>query len=141
MKKYTPIYSDNLTDIYNYLAQFMCKRRADKEKVKLPKYFWRKEHRETFFKWQKIYQVEMMKARSLVNNSGFSGEAIINALNTRDGKFALSLHNKKLPDIIIEEQRKIDKQKSITTNITMSNEFSIPKRKNKNTKNKLNKLR
>lgn len=135
---YPAIYSDKETDIYNYIAQIICKRRADKSKTKLPKFFWRKKYREEFEPWQKIYQSELIKARSLVNNSNFSPTAILKALASYP--YALSLHNKHLIDKIVEEQRQVNNQAKIQTELHTTNVNSVPNRKS-NKKSKLSKLK
>tara|TARA_R110002110_G_scaffold155947_6_gene350714 strand:- start:248 stop:673 length:426 start_codon:yes stop_codon:yes gene_type:complete len=85
-----------------YIAEMVCLREAEKERVGRPAYaLWNTE------KWQKKFKSQVTKAYQLLKK--YSEKAIINALNSYKGKSIYSLRVKFLEPIIQNEQKKLDK--------------------------------
>ena len=85
-----------------YIAEMVCLREAEKERVGRPAYaLWNTET------WQKKFKSQVTKAYSLLKK--YSDKAIINALNSYKGKNIYSLRVSFLEPIIKAEQKKLDK--------------------------------
>ena len=85
-----------------YIAEMVCLREAEKERVGRPAYaLWNTE------RWQKQFKSQVTKAYQLLKKYG--EKAIINALNSYKGKNVYSLRVKFLEPIIQNEQKKLDK--------------------------------
>ena len=85
-----------------YIAEMVCLREAEKERVGRPAYaLWNTET------WQKKFKSQVTKAYSLLKK--YSDKAIINALNSYKGKNIYSLRVKFLEPIIQNEQKALDK--------------------------------
>ena len=85
-----------------YIAELVCLREAEKENVGRPAYaLWNTK------KWQKKFQSQVTKAYQLLKK--YQDKAIINALNSYQGKFIYSLRVKKLEKLIQKEQNSLDK--------------------------------
>ena len=85
-----------------YIAEMVCLREAEKERVGRPAYaLWNTET------WQKKFKSQVTKAYQLIKK--YSDKAIINALNSYKGKNIYSLRVKFLEPIIQNEQKALDK--------------------------------
>jgi hypothetical protein len=85
-----------------YIAEMVCLREAEKERVGRPAYaLWNTET------WQKKFKSQVTKAYGLLKK--YSDKAIINALNSYKGKNIYSLRVKFLEPIIQNEQKALDK--------------------------------
>ena len=85
-----------------YIAEMVCLREAEKQNVGRPAHaLWNTQ------KWQKKFQSQVTKAYQLLKK--YEDKAIINALNSYQGKFIYSLRVKTLEKLIQKEQGKLDK--------------------------------
>src|SRR3954466_5444680 len=84
------------------IAEIMLTREARKKNVQLPYKFWNTDE------WKKKYKLQIMAAHALLKV--YSAEAILNALKRKDCAWQYSLRAGNLPDVIDEEQKKLDKQ-------------------------------
>lgn len=134
MKKYHSKYTDKLITSAQYLAEIMCERLAKKEKKELCLQFWNTDYWILPFKNQLRFANQLLKI--------YSCEAIINALNTFQGKRIYSLTAKWLDPIIKDEQLKIDNKPKTKTEATyeIKEEFSITRTPFKKGKSELDKL-
>ncbi len=100
--KNTSRYTDKLVSDGQYLAEVMCERMAKKEGKDLYKHFWSDE------KWIRPFKLQLRFANQLLKIYSF--KAIINALNTFQGKKIWSLSAKWFDPIIKEEDKKLKVQ-------------------------------
>lgn len=85
-----------------YIAEMVCLREAEKERVGRPAYaLWNTE------RWQKKFKSQVTKAYQLLKK--YSDKAIISALNSYKGKNIYSLRVGFLEPIIQNEQKRLDK--------------------------------
>ena len=122
-----------------YLAEIMCKRMAEIKKTYLPPLFWKMDE---WIDWKKKIHIENIAANKLLKL--YSMKAILLALNDRRASYVQSYHNKTLPRLIQEYQRKLEAEQQSIDNkpaIEINTDiFTLPT-KIPAQKNKLNKLR
>lgn len=116
-KPFKSLFSELYIDAPNYLAEFICKRNAEKENSgTLPEKFW------NIPKYKSIYIREVSQARNLLKT--YDARAIIGALDSWESKWIMSLRNRKLIPIIEKHQKKIKETEFIEEEIK---EISKPK--------------
>lgn len=92
----------------HYLAELACTRKAKSfRRVLVPK-FWNETE------WKKDYKQQIMAAHSLLKL--FSIEAILAALNSKDGSWMYSLNTKSLPGLCQKEKQRIELERKIANN-------------------------
>lgn len=109
MKNYRSIYGAGDITIGQYIAELMVSRQAKWKKVNLPDRFWKDE---SYIQWTKTFRIQKMRVDAL-HKSGYDYSVILKALNSSQGQYIASLHNKKLDFLLEEEQRKIDLEKEV----------------------------
>lgn len=80
----------------------MCVRTAKRNNQQLGEYFWQT------VTWKLIYQKQILAANNLLKVYTF--QSIINALNNKNKTWISTLWYKNLPELIVLEQDKIDKE-------------------------------
>jgi len=137
-KKYHSLFGadSNITPA-QYLAELICKKSADSQKITLPKKFW--SDRDKWIVWAKKYQVEIIAANKLLKL--YKPLAIINALKSNKAYKVQSLYNKWLTNIITEEQRKIDQLSEVETCLKINTNIKSTPTKKIGKKNKLSGLK
>lgn len=115
MKKvYTSRYTDKSITVAQYLAERVCERLAQRDKIDLPANFWR------LPQWKRIFLYQVQLANGLLKI--YRGEAIIAAL--RKLKQVYSLGANFLDPVIQQEQKDILRKEAIAT--TISGEWIPP---------------
>tara|TARA_R110002020_G_scaffold359410_2_gene572067 strand:+ start:784 stop:1197 length:414 start_codon:yes stop_codon:yes gene_type:complete len=100
-KNYKHITKDQECNAAQYIAEFVCLRKAEKENVGRPAYaLWNTKS------WKRYYQYQVGYAYKLLKE--FSDQAILRALKSSTGSWMYSLNMKKLKPLIKNEQKKID---------------------------------
>lgn len=117
-----------------YITEILITRQAAKKGKKLPHKFWNVQPWKTQFRKQIFWVNGLLKT--------YSAEAVVAALNSKDGKYIYSTAFPKLDYLIELEQAKIDKLKEDvkTVEINRASEDSSP-RQSFGKKTQLSKLR
>lgn len=103
-KKYISKTSGNKCTAAQYLAEEMCIRKAKKQKERLSAGFWH------IPKWKKFYRSQIIAANSLLKI--YDEKAVLNAVKRKEVSWCYSLRIKRLDQILLEEQDKVDKEKN-----------------------------
>lgn len=107
-------------NIAQYIAELVVSRQAKWRKVSLPDRFWKDP---TFIQWTKTFRIQKMRVEAL-RKAGYEYSTILRALNSTQGQYIASLHNKKLDYLLEEEQRKVDAEKTVVENSAKPLEIS-----------------
>lgn len=99
-----------------YLAETACKRKAEKEGLRLPSGFWQ------LGEWKKFYSLQMIAANALLKV--YDLEVIVKALNSKECSWMYSLQMKILKENcerqkIISDRQKLQKQSEIKQEIVL----------------------
>jgi len=94
MTKYKSIYSDKEVTAAQYIAEFMCQKRAISLNIDLPLKFWLVDH------WKKYYIYQIQLANKLLKK--YSDKSIIKALRSDKAKNTFSLKSQFIERIIKE---------------------------------------
>jgi len=107
-----------------YITELVCERKAQKDKKDLHYRFWLSKE------WEKYFKNQIGSAHKLLKT--YSDKAIVKALLTAKGKKIYSLRAPHLPDMIEQEQKKLDAEnKSFTKEVDRKSEVSYSKPKTK----------
>lgn len=96
-------------NIAQYIAELVVARQAKWRKVSLPDRFWKDP---SFIQWTKTFRIQKMRVEAL-KKAGYDYHVVLRALNSTQGQYIASLHNKKLDYLLEEEQRKVDAEKTV----------------------------
>lgn len=134
-QKYISKYSNNkLVSSAQYITEIICERKAIKDKIDLHYRFWINKE------WSKFFRNQIGSANKLLKT--YSDKAIINALLSDEGKKIYSLRAPHLPDIIVREQAKLDKQnQTLTKQVDRKENISFGNKSSTNNKNIISRLR
>lgn len=101
-KQHVSIYgAEGFITTQQYIAELIISRKSKFLKVSLPQKFW---SNDKYIDWRKDYLNQLRRVNSLVK-AGYSVDIVLDALNTKNGRWICSLFNKKLDFILTEVQR------------------------------------
>lgn len=115
-----------------YILERVCEKKAEKEGTKLPVYFWK------IPKWKQFFQIQLRKVHFYLGK--YNEKSIIRALQNPKAKNIYSLYAPWLEKIIIEEEKKLLKEKKVEQNLKIDREKKQDKIKETNNKNILDLL-
>jgi hypothetical protein len=126
--RYSP---DGWVSAAQYITEFVCEKKAQKENKELPIKFWE------ISEWKKYFRYQITIANNLLKD--FPEEAIIAALKDRRCWKTYSLRSPFLQSIIKEKQAEIKERDSVEYNVVESE--NIKHKSNNNKKSIISKLR
>jgi hypothetical protein len=122
-----------------YLVELIIERRSNKGGVKLPDRFWSSPQSQYQY-WKNIFIAECVHAKKLFDK--YDSDCIIQAFNSHECKYILSVTNKQLEKVVVELQRQKNVQRLTIekTNIVTIPTHIVPKQPT-GKKSKLSKLK
>ncbi len=116
-----------------YITEILITRQAQKQRKKLPHKFWNENP------WKKKFRQQIFWVNGLLK--AYSAEAIVAALNSKEGKYIYSTAFPKLDELIEKEQVKIDRLKQDAKEVEITRTEKTKPMKKFGNKTKLSKLR